>query len=312
MGRMSMQSRINLAVRTIDRWQRRHATVAFLYAVIKKYSDDEAGYKAALLTYYGFLSLFPLLLVLTSIVSLLAARGVPVGDKILTDATNYIPFVGHDVVSHVHRLGGNGLALAVGIVLTFFGARGVADAFRFTLDHVWDVPYARRAGFPLNIGKSMLVMALGGVGLVLSAAATGAVLAGGHEIIFKGLSVTVAFLGIFGTAYVVMRIGLSVPQSRRRIMQSALYTAVGTELLQIFGGYILAHQLHRLNSLYGTFAVVLGLFFWLYLQAQIVLYSLEITTMAAKRLWPRSMQAPRTPADQRSEQLYVTRDTRIA
>ncbi|HEU4966816.1 MAG TPA: YihY/virulence factor BrkB family protein [Candidatus Saccharimonadales bacterium] len=307
-----MADRINSIVCAVDRWQRRHAAAAFLYAVIKKYSDDEAGYKAALLTYYGFLSLFPLLLVLASVVSLLAARGVPVGDKILTDATNYIPFVGHDVVSHVHRLGGNGLALAAGIVLTFFGARGVADAFRFTLDHVWGVPYVRRAGFPLNIGKSLMVMALGGAGLVLSAAATGAVLAGGHEIIFRGLSVSVAFLGIFGTAYVIMRIDLSVPQSRRCVMQSALYVAVGTELLQMFGGYILAHQLHRLNSLYGAFAVVLGLLFWLYLQAQIMLYSLEITMVAAKRLWPRSMQAPRTPADQKSEQLYVTRDTRTA
>lgn len=299
-------------MRLIDRWQRGHTPVAFLWAVSKKYSDDEAGYKVALLTYYGFLSLFPLLLVLASIVSLLAARGVSIGDKIVADAANYIPLVGNDVVSHVHSLGGNGLALAAGIALTFFGARGVADAFRFTLDHVWGVPYARRAGFPLNIGKSLLVMVLGGVGLVLSAIATGTVLAGGHEIIFRGLSVLVAFLGVFGTAYVIMRIGLSVPQSRRRVMQSALYIAVGTELLQMFGGYILAHQLYRLDSLYGTFAVVLGLFFWLYLQAQIVLYGLEITTVATKRLWPRSMQAPRTAADQKSEQLYVTRDTRIA
>lgn len=307
---MDIAAKINQIIQSLDRRQRSHTVVAFGYSIIKKYSDDEAGYKAALLTYYGFLSLFPLLLVLASIVSSLAAHHVPFGERLLDDMAAYVPLIGGDIVSHVHRIGGNGVALAVGIILTLFGARGVADVFRSILDHTWAVPLKSRTGFPASIGRSLAMIIVGGTGLLLTSAATGFVVASGHAFLYRLASVVVASCGMFGILCVVMRLGMSMRRSWKYITLASLVITTGIEILQIFGGYILSHQLHRLDGLYGTFAVVLGLLFWLYLQAQVVLYGLEAATVAAYGLWPRSMAGVQLASDKVAAKLYEQRGVR--
>jgi YihY family inner membrane protein len=301
---MNIAGYIRGTIGMVDRWQRRHMAAGFCYGVVKKYGDDEAGYKAALLTYYGFLSLFPLLLVLASIVSSLAAHHVPFGERLLTDTAAYVPLIGHDVVSHIHTIGGNGFALTAGILLTLFGARGVADVFRSILDHVWAVPYHKRAGFPIALGRSLGMILVGGVGLLVTSTVTGFVVASGHALPYRITSILIALIGMFGVFCAVMRIGMSLRRPWRYIALSAVMMTVGIEVLQLCGGYIVAHELHRLDGLYGTFAVVLGLFFWLYLQAQVILYGLEATTVTAFRLWPRNIAARNTQADAAAARLY--------
>jgi uncharacterized BrkB/YihY/UPF0761 family membrane protein len=79
--------------------------------------------------------------------------------------------------------------------------------------------------------------------------------------------------------------------------------------LQEVGGYLLTHELKNLDNLYGTFALVLGLLFWIYLQAQIVLYALEIETVRLFKLWPRSLVEDNlTDADKRALTLYARRN----
>lgn len=308
---MKITQKLNQLIQSLDGWQRMHNVPAFCYGVIKKYGDDQAGYKAALLTYYGFLSLFPLLLVLASLVSILAARHVPFGERLLTDMAAYLPLIGRDVVSRVHGMSGSGFALASGIVFTLFGARGIADAFRSALDDVWAVPYKKRAGFPVAIGRSMAMMVIGGIGLLLTSVVTGFVVASGHALPYRLGSIVIASMGTFGVLCVVMRLGMSVRRPWRYIALSSLLIAIGLEILQLFGGYILAHELHRLDSLYGTFAVVLGLLFWLYLQAQTMVYGLEVVTVAAFQLWPRSLTLSRTKADREAGNIYEMRSERF-
>src|SRR6195952_475464 len=139
---------IDKQITKLDKFQRRHRYLAFSYAVIKKYGDDEAGYQAALLTYYGFLSLFPLLLVLTTVVALVAKDDLHLQKTIVDGVTNYIPVLGDQLTGHIQTIHKNGVALLIGLVLTVYGARGVAMAFRHGLDHVWHVPRYKRDGFP--------------------------------------------------------------------------------------------------------------------------------------------------------------------
>jgi hypothetical protein len=63
--------RLKRLVQAADDFQQRHRWLAFPVAVVKKYGEDQGGHRAALLAYYGFFSLFPLLLVA---VTLLAAE----------------------------------------------------------------------------------------------------------------------------------------------------------------------------------------------------------------------------------------------
>ena len=70
----------------------------------------------------------------------------------------------------------------------------------------------------------------------------------------------------------------------------AAIAAVVWQILQIIGGYVVSHQLHRASSLYGVFGVVLGLLAWLYLQAEVTLYAAEVDVVLVRRLWPRSLK----------------------
>ena len=54
-------------ISAVDGWQRRHAPAGFPLAVLKKFGEDRAANLAALIAYYAFFSLFPLLLAFVSI-----------------------------------------------------------------------------------------------------------------------------------------------------------------------------------------------------------------------------------------------------
>ncbi|HKA97653.1 MAG TPA: YhjD/YihY/BrkB family envelope integrity protein, partial [Streptosporangiaceae bacterium] len=65
----SLGALVNRVIAWADGVQRRHGVLGFPYAVIKKYGDDDGGREAALITYYGFLSIFPLLLLGVAVLS---------------------------------------------------------------------------------------------------------------------------------------------------------------------------------------------------------------------------------------------------
>src|SRR3954468_2276350 len=102
---------IKKTVKKLDNWQYNHRLPAFIYAVIKKYGEDDAGHQAALLTYYGFLALFPLLLVATTIIGNLVGNHPHLEHTLLKSITDYFPLLGNQLSSHVHTLHRNGLAL---------------------------------------------------------------------------------------------------------------------------------------------------------------------------------------------------------
>lgn len=307
MSVLSVPRLLDAAVTRLDRIQRSRRLVGFIFAVAKKYNEDEGGHKAALIAYYGFLSLFPLLLVLSSVIALLAHGGHQVGDQLVRGAVDYFPVIGRDLQQNIHGLGKTGMALVVGLLLTLFGARGVADAIRTSLDHIWQVPYAQRSSLPGSLLRSMGIITLGGLGLALSPVVSGYALVFGHGVFFWLLSLLLASLVLFATLTLVVRLGLSVRRPFADVCVGILVATLLLEILQSLGGYLVARELQRLDNLYGTFAIVLGLMYWIYLQAQVLLYALELDTVRIYRLWPRSMHKPLTPADRRAYHLYVTR-----
>ncbi|HVU59290.1 MAG TPA: YihY/virulence factor BrkB family protein [Candidatus Saccharimonadales bacterium] len=290
-----------------DRYQRRHRFVAFAYATIKKYLDDQAGHTAALLAYYGFLSLFPLLLVLTTTVKLLLLGNSEFGHDIIQGAVGYFPVVGGELQRNLHGFGTSGLALAVGVLLTLYGTRQVADCLRIGLDHLWQVPYVQRSSFPGSLLRSMSIIVVGGLGLAVAPLASGYSVIAGHGYLFQFATVLTTLAMLFGILLLIIRFGLSVRRPLHEIWLGAALAAIGLEVLQTIGGYIMARELQRLDSLYGTFALVLGVLYWLYLQAQVLLLALEVDTVRVFRLWPRSIRRPLTTADYQAYELYRDR-----
>jgi YihY family inner membrane protein len=295
--------------RRIDTFQRSHKRSGFVYGVIKKYGDDEAGHQAALMAYYGFLSLFPLLLVLATVIKLTFRNESELRRTIIDGASNYFPMIGNDLQKSVHSMGGTGLALVVGILVTLYGARGVADVFRSMVNHVWEVPHARRTGFPWAQLRSARMIIVGGAGLLLAPIVSGYAAAAGHGPLFWLASLAITQVILFGIFLFLIFTSLPHAHSFHELWPSALMAAVGLQILQSLGGLLVTHQLKHLDDLYGTFAIVLGLLFWLYLQAQVIVYAFEAGTVRVFRLYPRSLILEKpTAADRRAYHLYADRN----
>ncbi len=294
-------------VSRFDHYQQNHKRAGFLYAVIKKHREDEAGRRAALFTYYGFLALFPLLLVLTSALRLFLRDNTQLKNQIIHGANTYFPVIGHDLQQNIHGLTKTGIALVIGLLLTLYGIRGAADVLRGGLDHIWQVPRGRRSSFPGSILRSLGIIIIGGLGLLLAPVVAGYALVFGHNLFFEILSILLTLVFLFWMLVLVMKISLSVHKPLRQIWVGAAIAAISLEILQSLGGYLVARELRNLDNLYGTFAIILGLIYWIYLQAQVLFYVFEFDSVRVLRLWPRSIKRPLTTADQRAFSLYINR-----
>ncbi len=287
-------------IQKLDTLQRRHHFTAFSYAVMKRYGEHQAGYQAALLTYYAFLSLFPLLLVLTTFTQIIAGSHPALQAKVVNAVASYFPVIGNQLSAHVHSLHKSGLALVIGSLFLVYGTRGVAAAFRYGVNTIWHVPQSEQPGFPQSALQNLAIVLAGGLGLTAAAIVTGAVAASfsgvGAHLLAGVINVGILF-GLF--SFILQR---SLP---RRIPvrdkhTTALTAAIGLVVLQLAGGYILARVFKNLDALYSYFALSLGLLFWVYLQAQVLYYAVEISAVHSQKLWPRSLTGQHlTEADTR-------------
>src|SRR5262249_18710808 len=150
-----------------------------------------------LLTYYAFLSLFPLLLLLTTLTDALLGHNSSLSNTVISGLTNYFPLLGQQLTSHVHSLHRSGLALLIGILFTLYGARGVADAFRHGVQHMWGVPKQEADHFPKSLFKSLSLVIIGGLGFITASISAGLVSAAGHDAAFRVLALLIDLFILF-------------------------------------------------------------------------------------------------------------------
>ena len=307
-------SKVKRAVHAADTLQQQHAWLAVPVAVWKKFGDDEAGNQAALIAYYSFVAIFPLLLVLVTVLNIVLKNDPGLQHQLLNSTLSQYPVIGQQL-GHIGPLTQTGLPLVVGLLGTFIGARGVASAIQNALNAVWEIPIARRPGFPWSSLRSLGLMVVIGLGLVfttfLSTSASG-----GAARILPGPGAKVAALAVslvvsIGVFWLAFRLGTAPEIGWRQLRLGALIGGVIWQVLQYVGGYFVSHQLAHASPLYGTFAVVIGLVAWLYLEAELTLYAVEINVVIAYRLWPRSVAPPPyTEQDRQAFQLYAQTEER--
>ena len=288
---------VTKAVDAADRVQRRRPWLAFPVAVFKKFGDDRAGNLAALIAYYAFLSIFPLLLLFITVLDMTLRNNPALKHALLNSALAQYPVVGPmiagEIQKHQGSMPGGGLPLAAAIVFLLLGARGVAGAMRNALCEVWAVPKDKRPGFPLSMLNDIALVLVVGIGLVVTTTLSG--LAGGAGHILTGAGATIAAVAVslvlnVGVFWLAFRLAAAWQVRWHDLRIGAAIAAVVWQILQVAGGLIVTHQLKHASSLYGTFGVVLGLVAWLFLQAEVTLYAAEIDVVLVKRLWPRSLR----------------------
>ena len=314
-------NKVMRAVRAVDTLQQRHAWLAVPVAVWKKFGDDQAGNLAALIAYYSFVAVFPLLLVLVTVLNIVLKNDPGLQHRLLNSALSQYPVIGQQL-GHIGPLTQTGLPLVVGLLGTFIGARGVASAIQNALNTVWEIPIARRPGFPWSWLRSVGLMVVIGLGLVFTSFLSAAANSGatrilpGHWgtvalVVSTVAAVAVSLVVSIGVFWLAFRLGTAPEIGWRQLRLGALIGGVIWQVLQYVGGYFVSHQLAHASPLYGTFAVVIGLVAWLYLEAELTLYAVEINVVIAYRLWPRSVAPPPyTEQDRQAFQLYAQAEER--
>jgi membrane protein len=304
-------------IQKVTKWanqlQQKHAFIGFPYAVVKKFGDDHGGYQAALLTHYGFLSLFPLMLVLITALHLIFSSNEALQADILASVSAYFPLLGEELTSNIDGMDGKtGIGLIIGILFTLYGARGAADAMRFALDNMWQIPKEYRSSFPKSLIRSLSMMGVGALGLLATAGASVLTSGLGKAVWVKVVVNILGFIILSAAMTATFRIATSRKIGTKSLWVGATIAAFVIQLLLTFGGILVSNQLKGLDSLYGTFAIVLGLLFWIYLLAQVIVYAAEIDTVRAFKLWPRSLIAEEpTPADKKAYALRAKTETYI-
>ena len=297
-------------LRSVDAFQQRHAAIGVPFAVVKKFGDDQAGNLAALIAYYGFFSLFPLLLVLVTVLGMVLRNNPDLQTRILDSALANFPVIGIEISRNVHALEGSGATLALGIALTLWSGLGVIKATQAAMNTVWNVPFEHRPNFLKSTLRALIMLGVLGV-LTLASAAAGSVGGGSDQwwLVILGLAVSLVMnLFLFLLAF---RILTSENLTWSDVLPGAAVGSVAWTTLQALGGYYVSHQLQGASEVYGTFAMVIGLLAWIFIGAQVTLLAAEVNVVRKRHLWPRSLvQPPFTDADVQAMTNYAKQEDR--
>jgi YihY family inner membrane protein len=284
---------VNRLVAWFDGFQQRHVWLAVPFGVIKKYGDDRGGYLAALIAYYGFLSVFPLLLVMVTVLGIVLAGNHELQQKIVDSALGQFPIIGQQLEKNVSAITGNTVALVVGVVGSLWGAFGVTAALQNALNDAWGVPLRGRANFIFSRLRGLLaflalIVFIGGSGVLTALGTTLAAVGFLARALSIGGTLAFSFL-LYLAAFKVLTVR---NVGFRDIFPGAVFAAIGWTILQVVGGLIVQHQIRHATALYGFFGIVLGMIAWIYLIAQVTVYAAELNAVLADHRWPRSLSEP--------------------
>ena len=298
----------------IDVLQQRHTLAAFPVGVWLRYREDRAFEYAALLSYYGVFSLFPLLLVLVTILGLALVDNPDLRDRVLNSVFSQFPVVGNQLAAGTDSLEGNGVVLIVGILMALWAGLGVVRVAQDAFNTMWGVPIISRPTFVPKVLRSLGGLLVLGVGFAATAVVTGitayapdlpgiARLVGAVLSIATGAALLIALFKVLTAA----------PVSFRSLVPGAIVGGVFLWILQLVGGFYMSRVIANASAVYGTFATVIGLMVWMALMAKLILLAAEVNVVADKHLWPRSFNGRNlTEADERSFSDVASRDIRRA
>jgi len=292
---MSLSDRLHAIVRR----QQQSPRLSFIAAVLKKFGDDQAGQLAALIAYYGFVSLFPLLLVLVTVLGFVLQGDPAERHRILAGALGQFPLIRDQL--DLESLTGSSAGLTIGAFGSVLAGMGITGATQSAFNRIWSVPFKDRPNFLHSRLRGLGMLAILGTLFIVSTTAAGFVGSASHAAPAVAAGVIVAFVFNLALFMAAFKLLTAVDVSWRELLPGVIVAAVFWQLLQHLGGFYVDHELKRTGPLYGVFALVLGLLAWLYLGAQLTIFAAEINVVRVHRLWPRSFFSdPLLEADMRA------------
>ena len=299
-------------VATVDGFQRRHPVIGFPLGVVYKFFDDQGNYLAAMLTYYAFVSIFPLMLLGTSILGFVLGAKPEWQEDILSSALGQFPIIG-DQLGRPEGLTGSTAGVVFGSLAALYGSLGLAQSLQNTMHVAWSVPRNSRPNPFYARFKSLVLLFTAGAAL-LSVTVVSTIASATSAFFDVGLKwllpvVTVLLVGTMLT--VLFRYAATGQHSFRRAAPGGFALALMWQLLQFLGVLYVNNVLVDTTSMTKTFGLVLGLIGFLFIGAVMAVLAMEVNVVIARRLYPRALLTPftdavdLTPADRRAYSSYA-------
>lgn len=283
----------------LDSFQRRHNWLGFPIAVLYKAFDDRAPYLAALVTYYAFVSLFPLILLFASLAGFVLQSDHHLRQQIIGSAVGNLPGIGSELRQQIRGFRGSTAAVVVGVVGSVYGALGATQAAQAAFNQIYGVPRNEQPNPIRSRVRSLGLLILLGAAVAVSSGINVLVSTGndisaqlGFGLRVLGFVVSLAInLGLFTLAFQL----LTAKDLRLHdVVTGGVIAGTAWQLMQTFGVRYVGHEVRHGGALYGVFGVVLATLAYVYVQALFLMMSAEINVVLERRLWPRALLTPFT------------------
>lgn len=267
-------------------FRRRYRPVDVLVETLDGFRRHRTGRAAALLAHYGFLSVFPLMLVFATVVGFVLQNRPDLQEDVVDSALANLPIIGQQLGIDPSGLRGSGLALVFGVLVALWAGLKAFVAAQQAMDDAWDVPLVDRMNLVQVRLRALAMVVVIGVAQVSATFGTSLVgradVAVIHRVlvVFGAIAVNTTVLAI---SYKVLT--TKVLQWRTQVWPGAIPAGIVLAGLQLFGTVVVARAIANAAPVYGTFATVIALLTWMSLHALVALAGMEFNA-ALQRLRP--------------------------
>jgi uncharacterized BrkB/YihY/UPF0761 family membrane protein len=284
-------------IAALDEWQRRTRGAGVPYAVVKKFGDDNANLQVLALAWYGFTAIFPLLLVVVTILGFVGQKSL--GTGVIT-ALQKFPVIGTSFPKHPsgsNSLHGSTIGLVIGLLGLIYGAPGVTQSAQQAMATVWDVPQTKFTGFLPRLGRSLAGLIIIGGSFLINALLSTYVTGGTSNYAIR--VPVLAGLLIINSALYFAAFTVLTPKvvGPRGLWPGAILGGIAFTALITVGTGLLTHELKNASNTYGTFGSIIGIVTVLLLLAKVSIYGAELNPVLARKLYPRALPMGGEPTD---------------
>jgi uncharacterized BrkB/YihY/UPF0761 family membrane protein len=303
-------------VERIDRLQRTQPAFGFPWAVVKRYIEDRGNWLGALISYYGFFSLYPLLVAFTTVATWLLADRPKTLQRILSAVWSKVPFASDEMANlvseQVQDMSGQGWIAAVSLLVSLWGAIGVVRVLQDAVNTMWCVPRYLRPHYVGKVARGALMLTLLGVGVIGSAVVAGVTIAVDLPVLAT-VGATAGNIALSaGITLAIYRLVLGRSVAFSELWPGALIMGVGTWALTLIGGLYVQRIVARMTSVFGPFASTIGLLAYVSLLLQLFVFATEVNVVRSKGLWPRALTHDLGEPDLRAIELSMGREALFA
>lgn len=293
MSSRARQGRERTWLHRLDHYQQR-SWLGFPIAVGIQYGRDRCGAFAAMIAFYGYLSILPLFLVAMSLAKIVLG-GTAAEQRVLDAIVDAFGVVGEQLVQNIQPTTGDVVAITVGLLVALWGGLGVMQSVQLAFNDIWNVDLDRRPDFLRSRLRSLITIVLLGVIVLIAAIGPALMTVLGFSDLSRFVGLVISYVIAILMLLVTYRALASRELSWGNVAAGAAVAGAAWVLLQVVGSLLLGRWIREASQLYGLFGVSFGLLVWISLAAQIVLAGAEINVVRVRRLWPRSILGRHPP-----------------